>query len=249
MSLFQIKTNLQSSRLRFSLMPEEEGVFVDVPLATYEGAMIEREDLGGQNIRVLELPKSYSVPEIVQRWSVQAHSGNKQIPEKNIPDVWTTNPFAMVSEKAKNVIETMDPDIHRFVPIDITDRSSGTPMDAQKYFLFLCGRAIEIDPSASPIDPTKTDIFGLVFPSPVDAVPHMEARIYNAIASESSIQDTIENFPIWRFNTRAVDGVPFGQREIFYANNEFLKSAKKAKLKGVAETSGVTKRDVNHVWY
>jgi hypothetical protein len=186
---------------------------------------------------------------MISRWAVHAHSGKKTIAGKKIPELWSTNPLPTVSGRCKDMIEAVDPGVHYFAPIHLIDRATGDEYSDVDFYLMICGRLVEIDPAATAIASDKTDIFGLVFPSTADHVRALEARIYQAIVADSQIQTALKGLPLWRFNTRSIENLPFGSREILYANDALLDAAKKAKLSGFKETAGMTQRDVNHVWY
>lgn len=85
-------------------------------------------------------------------------------PADNPPPDFDSMPTLNISERAKQVIESVEPDVHQFFPVEYVDRQD-QPIET-RYWFYICNRR-------DTIHPTKSNMMlngrGLYIP-PIDAV-------------------------------------------------------------------------------
>lgn len=150
------------------------------------------------------------------------------------PDIFAWGTI-YVSEKAKSVIQSIDPFGHQFWPIDLVDEN-GIRLNEEPYYLMNMRRYVMIEPNGKPLQ--KLDF------SP--ATGEMEADFLSTIQHEQSVRKNIETLPIWRYITshRQI------ARHALYFNEVLMDAFKKAGVIGIEEYTEYSGKDgevVGHV--
>ncbi len=151
---------------------------------------------------------------------------------KKIPDFWTAQPLPLITEACRNMVEEVDPDIHQYFPVSLTTDPGGERIAETTFFLFICGRLIDIPMNDQASDPSTHD---------TQTIETFYLCRWRTIQERPDIQAYLEKMPIWRFRDRG--------RSDFYINKRFLDAAHQQCLKGFEETSNGIPRDIQHVWY
>lgn len=144
------------------------------------------------------------------------------IKRKNIKfyDVYNFDGGAIVSEKAKTIIEKEDSLIHQYYPIELLDRNGERRHD-DNYFMFI-RRFIsleggdDVDPNFKPYRPTYKE----------------QNEYYSALKKRPEYRKFLQSMFIWN--------QPF-EGGAFYLNNNFLSSLRDQGCSGLDEAS--TKKD------
>ena len=148
-----------------------------------------------------------------------------------IPDFWTVGPLAQVTQKGKDVIETMDPDIHLFIPIELHLNGAERPMDHDRFYHFVCRRFLAIEES-------DIDHQGLSREQDKHARVRGWAYSLTTLIARPDIQEYAAKFPIWKFRSG---------RNLIFANETFIKAGKRSKIKGLEVSSKGVERHVTRV--
>lgn len=128
------------------------------------------------------------------------------IQRKNIKlyDIYNFNGSAIVSEKAKAIIEKEDSLIHQYYPIELLDRHGERRHEENYYFMFI-RRFIsleggdDVDPNFKPYRPTYKE----------------QNEYYSALKKRPEYREFLQSICIW--------SQPI-ERDAFYLSNDFLAS-------------------------
>ncbi|GAA3921356.1 imm11 family protein [Litoribacillus peritrichatus] len=140
-----------------------------------------------------------------------------------------------VSEKAKSVIQSIDPFGHQFWPVELVDEQ-GQRLNEEPYYLMNMRRYVMIEPNGKPLQ--RLDF------SP--ATGEMEADVLPTIQHQLEVRKNIETLPMWRYIT------PLKQIAIhvLYFNEVLMDAFKKAGVTGIEEYTEYAGKDgevVGHV--
>ena len=149
-----------------------------------------------------------------------------------IPDFWTVGPLAQVTQKAKDLIEEIDPGVHLFIPINLHLNGAEQPLDHDRFYHFVCRRFLEIE---------ESDIDHRGFPRGSTEWRAMGTPWSFSLATliaRPDIQEYAAQFPIWKM---------LPSRGQAFANDTFIKAGKRDKVKGLEVSSKGVERHVTRV--
>lgn len=110
-------------------------------------------------------------------------------------DFWT-NPSEhhIVSDAARTFIETHDPDIHKFYPVDLAHKENGERFGDKQYFYWIIGRAVLLEPASAALEPE-----GYENPEQHVAAGPVMGRLYATLAQHGEILARLDTSPFWCF--------------------------------------------------
>ncbi len=228
--LYRIHTNTFTSHYNSYITSNSEDGFSSLDLNQYE--YLSEEDQGGgkiPNLVVRLLHRQIDTSGLETERCIKVSDENKDFDVLSQPDFRTTNPLPTITERCKEFIEQIDPDVHQFQKFKLYHGITGEVIDHTNFYFFICGRLLEIVPDASPLTSDMTDI-------PVLS----DTNSLHTIVRNKELQEFVETLPLWCL---------FRKRNTYYSNADFIQNAKKNNLIGFEETEGNTTGDIQHVWY
>lgn len=231
--LYILETASLSPQFGLHLWPRPEGDFTSIGLVGYEHLAEELVDAkipSGLSVKCLKRPVVFE--QFCPECSVLGRGRKQKKPNLDkIPDFWTTDPLPTVSQAFKTLIESMDPGVHQFFPLKMYVYGSDTRVEQTQFYLFICGRFIDI-PCYPRLPKQGTTDLPVGDESFLYVMRHVQER--------RDYQAYLATIPLWRNSHN---------RGTYFVNEALLKMAQQYPLKGFKETSKGVHRDVCHVFY
>lgn len=229
--VYTVDTNASSPTfgMRIATLKGYENTYPDI--ADYEGLAEPVEDDAPAGVRRFQMHVHPADRAIPTAQDLQTRN-RKKFNLDRILDVWTSSPFPLVSQKAKDFLETQDPGIHLFLPVRLHLNGSAEPMSHTNFYRFVCRRLLEIEEGAATFDGSRDD----------DIVGRFTWKYRMGFLHERpEVAAYVAQFPIWASSASNAD------RRLFM-NEAVIEAAKKTKIKGLEVSSGGVLRHANRVF-
>lgn len=158
--------------------------------------------------------KMYRAPLIPPAFE-QVHNLFKVLPGVELPDIWASTEFLLVSERAKAVLEVSDNFEHEFLETEIQD-TARQRINKMPYYLMNIRRVVKIDELGPYGDiENKYEMF---------APCGSENEFLPVVQRNPELKDQLAQLPMWR---------QFGNWEVIYLSKAVFEALRDAGISGL----------------
>lgn len=134
-------------------------------------------------------------------------------PGVELPDIWAWGEFALVSERAKGVLETCDDFGHEYIETEIQDENRQR-INQMSYYLLNVRRILQIDELGGTIE----NQYKMFCPN------YYEELFLPVVQQNPVLKEKLSQLPLWR---------QYGNPSIIYISEDVLKKLQEANITGL----------------